>query len=142
MKPNQSIEIQFVNSNGEPLRLSNVVVELHCFTKGNFRYGFKVGRTDESGYLHVSYTDVEKMRQNNAKENLMDYNTKLDDCDPRVTVVIPTEQQLRQQYDNALRFYQAPPPWAKNWPSNAKVKTQEKSVELAQQTTRVEIPAQ
>lgn len=142
MKPNQFIDIQLVNGNGRPLNLSNVVVEVHFFTKRNFRYCFEVGRTDDAGHVRTSYADVEKLRWSNAQENLMDYNTKLDSCDPQVKIVIPTEQQLREQHDNAMRFYQVPPLWAKLWPSNAKVNALEKLVELTEEITRVEIPAQ
>lgn len=142
MKPSQSIEIQLVNDHGEPLPIGNVVVEVHFATKGNYRFGFKVGRTDESGALDVSYADIEKVRRSNAEENLMDYNTKLEDCDPTVKVTIPSERKLREQHDNAMRFYQAPPAWAKEWPSNAQVKENEKSVELIGQVTSVRIQAE
>ena len=67
------------------MRIGNIVVEAHFTTKGNYRYGFKVGRTDESGALNVSYADIEKERRSNAGENLMDYNT-LEDCDPTIEI--------------------------------------------------------
>ncbi len=141
MKPNQSFDVQLVNGNGDIVRLGNVAVELHLFTHGNFRDAFKVGRTDETGHMIISYQDVEAIRRENANFDLMDYNTRLDDCDPQVKIVIPSEQQLRKQVENAMRFYQAPPPWAKNWPSNAQLRSQEKSVEVVDQVTRVEILA-
>ena len=142
MKPDQSIEIQFVNGNGKPAAIGNVMIDLYLYTKGNFRYGFGVGRTNDSGQLTVSYADVEAIRKKNAEFDLMDFNTKLEECDSRVEIVIDSEEKLREHYDNVMRSYKQPPPWAANWPSNAKVKAQKKSLELADPITRVEIPTQ
>lgn len=142
MKPDQSIEIQLVNGNGEAVALGNVMIDLYFYANGNFRYGFGVGRTDDSGCLTVFYSHVEAIRKKNAEFDVMDYNTELDDCDPRVEVVIDTEEGLRKRYDNVLRSYKKPPAWADNWPSNARVRGRRISVELTGKVTRVEIPIQ
>lgn len=142
MKLHQSIEIQLVKANGEPAAVPNVMIELSFFTKGNFRYRLGIGRTDDSGRLSVSYAEVETVRQKNAEFDLMDYNTKLEDCDPRVEIIVDSEDELRERYKNVLRSYAEPPPWAEHWPSNASVRGQKKPVELTGQTTRVEIPIQ
>jgi hypothetical protein len=141
MNHGQSIEIQLVDANGDPIRLSNISIEMHFFTKGNFRYGFKLASTDESGSLRATYDDLEELRSRDAEGNLMDYNTKLDECDPQVKIMIPSEQQLRQQYDNVMRFYQTPPQWAKNWPSNGRIEAPlEVLTELDGQITKVQVP--
>jgi hypothetical protein len=142
MKPAQSIQIQLVNGNGKPLHLGNVKLEIHFFTHGNFRYAFGVGLTDEKGYLKTSYSDVEKERREDSEYNLMDYNTKLDDCDSTVKIVILSGQELRERNEKALRYFDKPLDWAKNWPSNSKVKTQPVSVELRDQITHVQIPCE
>ena len=142
MKPDQSIEMQLVNGNGKPVAIANVMIDLTFDTKGNFRYRFGVGRTDDSGRLTVSYADVETIRQHNAEFDLMDYNTKLEECDPRVEIVIDSEEELRERYKNVLNSYGEPPPWAKSWPSNASVRGEKKPLELAGPITRVEIPTQ
>jgi len=139
MEPDQSIEIQLVSSRGEPLFLSNVMIEVQFFTHGNFRYAFGIGFTDEMGRITVSYSDLEKKRVESAEYFLMDYNTKLDDCDPRVKLAVLSDQELRERNHKALLYFGAPLPWATNWPANAHLKPQEKSVELAAQITRVEI---
>src|SRR5260221_1542340 len=105
MKPNQSVEIQLVDVSGAPLRLGNILLESHFFTNGNLRYSFKVGRTDNNGQLRFSYADVDVIRRQYGAENLMDYNTPLEDCDPAITVVVPSEEQLREQQKSALKFY-------------------------------------
>lgn len=143
MKPDQSIDIQLVKGNGKPLTISNVLMNIYFFTKGNFRYSFGLGFTDANGHLHVSYAEIEQSRKKNAEFWVMDYNTKLDDCDPQVKIFIPSEQYLREANESALSNFGAPPPWAKNWPANARVKVQneETYVELKGPTTHVEIPA-
>jgi hypothetical protein len=75
MKPDQSIEMQLVNGNGKPVAIANVMIDLSFYTKGNFRYRFGVGRTDDSGRLTVSYADVETIRQQYVDFDLMDYIT-------------------------------------------------------------------
>jgi hypothetical protein len=140
MKPNQSIDIQLTDPNGEPAAVSDVMIDLSFFTKGNFRYRLGIGRTDKSGHLRVSYAEVEKARQRNAEFDIMDYNTRIEDCDPRVEIVIDSEHELRERYNNVIRSYAEPPSWAEPWPSNASVRGQKRLVELTSQTTRVEIP--
>jgi hypothetical protein len=139
MKPDQSIEIQLSGRTDQPVSLGNVVVEIHFFTGGRYRYAFKVGRTDEAGHLSIPYREIERVRRENAVENLMDYNTKLEDCDPTVKIVVPSEGQLRQQYDRAVRAYQQPPAWAAVWPSNGKVLAEDKSIQLAEPVNQVRV---
>jgi hypothetical protein len=139
MERSQSIDIQLVGPNGKPAAVSNVMIDLSFFTKGNFRYRLGIGRTDDSGRLRVTYAEVEAVRQRNAEFDLMDYNTKLEQCDSRVDINIDSEDELRKRYKNALRSYAEPPQWAKPWPSNASVRSQKKTVELNSPTTCVEI---
>jgi len=139
MKPGQSLEIRLVDSKGQPAHLSNIVVEVHFFTRGNYRFGFKVGRTDESGHLSTSYSEIEALRGRDAEENLMDYNTRLDDCDPTVEIVVPSERELREQANNAQRIYQTLPDWAEIWPSNARANAAEASVQLVGQIVFVQV---
>lgn len=72
----------------------------------------------------------------------MDYNTPLEDCDSTVRIVIPSEQQLRAQFDLAMRSYPQPPEWASPWPSNSRVKPSEVGVMLKDTVTSVHIPAE
>jgi len=142
MQTDQSIDIQLVDGSGRPAAIGNVMIDLAFYTKGNFRYRFGVGRTDGSGRLAVAYAGVETIRKENAEFDLMDYNTKLEECDPRVEIVIDSEEELRERYRKVLRSYASPPAWAKDWPSNASVRAQKRSVELAGPVTRVEIQTQ
>jgi hypothetical protein len=139
MKQGQSIQIRLVAETGESIHLSNVEVQVNFFVYKNFRYGFKAGRTDQLGLLRVSYADVETLRRRDSAQNLMDYNTKLEECDPVVEIVVPSEVALREQYNNAMRGYKRPPAWAKNWPSNAQLKATPRKIELGGPLTEVGI---
>src|SRR5687768_9226162 len=100
---------------GKPAAVGNVMIDLYLYTNGNFRYGFGIGRTDDSGQPTVSYANLEAIRRKHAEFYLMDFNTQLEDCDPRIEIVIDSEETLREHYDDAVRSYKQPPSWAKNW---------------------------
>jgi hypothetical protein len=70
----------------------------------------------------------------------MDYNTRLEECDPTVRIVILSEQELLSRQQKVVQSYGKEPDWAASWPSNARVKPQQKAVELAGQFIRVAIP--
>ena len=142
MKPDQSIELHLVRPTGEAANISNVVLDIHFRTNGNFRYGFRLGHTDQHGRLSVAYADLETLRRRDAEENLMDYNTPLDNCDPEVKILLVSEQQLREQANNAVRFYRTLPAWAGNWPANKTLKAWEGVVELGGPVTLVSVPAE
>ena len=139
MNSRQSLGIQLVSNDGAHLQIGNVLVELHFFAGGQYRFGFKIGRTNSAGALTISYDDVEKIRTERAAESLMDYNSKLEDCDNRIQVVIPSEVILRGQLATVQRIYETAPEWSKHWPSNASIRPARTLVDLAEGITHVEI---
>ena len=86
------------------------------------------------------FRPFESLRREDAAENPMDYNTKLEACDPTVRLVVPSETELRKQYDNAMRFYREPPAWADPWPANGRVHPAAKLVELIGGVNQIELP--
>jgi hypothetical protein len=139
MKPTQTIYIQLEDAKGQPLQLSGVLVEIHFFTKGNHRYTFVAGFTNETGAVRISYFDVEKLRSDGAKFFLMDYNTKLEECDPTVRINIPTDGQLRDAFENASRAFNKPPEWSIVWPSNGRIEALPREVEPVGPTTELRL---
>jgi hypothetical protein len=142
MKLGQEIDIQLVKNSGKSLEVGGVLVEINFFVNRVYRFGFKVGRTNADGSLKISYGDVEAIRRERAAESLMDYNTKLEDCDNSVQIVVPSDEKLREQMKTVIRIYQAPPFWAEDWPENNRVREVEKMVDLAEGATQVDIPAE
>jgi len=105
MTPEQAIEIQLVGEGGEPLPLSGVHFYLLFFTSGRWRYTFAVGPTDGSGKAAVDYATLENERVENGKTALMDYNTKLEDCDREVKIHVLTGEDLEKQLNSARMWY-------------------------------------
>jgi hypothetical protein len=70
-----------------------------------------------------------------------DAETGLDDCDAMVKIVIPSQNQLLQPHDRAVRGYRQSPAWAGVWPSNARVMAEDKSVRLGEPVTVAHVPA-
>jgi hypothetical protein len=141
MKSDQRIVIQLVDQDENPRALANIKIDIRFYLSGKPRYTFTLGVTDQGGQLTSSYDDIEQTRRKNGEFNLMDYNTRLDQCDSRITVVLPSESQLREQQSNSLRFYKISPEWTKDWPKNGQVDRVEKSVELTERNTKITLPA-
>jgi hypothetical protein len=139
MKQGQTIHVQLSTKEGQPLPIGNILLLIHFFTGGNYCYGFEAGRTDDTGQLTLSYDDVEKRRRTSAQEFLMDYNTKLEECDPVVKIIVPSEQELLSRKQKVVENYGQIPDWAASWQSNARIKAQEETVELVGQTVVVRI---
>jgi hypothetical protein len=140
MNPGQTINIQLTTGDHKPLPIHDVLVLINLFTGGRYRYGFIAGRTDKEGRLNVTYDDIEKLRRANAQEFLMDYNTKLEDCDPLAQIVVPSEEDLLARKEKVFENLGSDPDWAATWPANAKVKAQESTVKLVGQTVEALIP--
>ncbi len=117
--------------------MSNIAVSVQFLVSGNVRYHFGLGLTDQTGCVKASYSDFEEHRRK---------NTKLDEVDSTVRILIESDQELRKRDDYARRvFKESSPWWGNGWPLNAVIKPQERIVELGDGTTMVQIhtePAQ
>ena len=139
MRPGQSIRIRLKDREGNVVALKSVLIHIEFFMHGSYRYGFAAGRTDHEGRLVVSYGDLEEQRRRYSLTNLMDYNTRLEDCDPTVNLSILSEEELCSRRQKAAQAYGKDPEWAKTWPSNAQVQAQATTVELSYPITDVAI---
>lgn len=115
--------------------MAGVFVEIDCFTKGRFRYAFRLpSSTNELGQLHFTFEDLENERMANSKECLMDYNTPLSTCDDRIRIRIPTMETLRASFDVATRWAGrgGTPEYAKKWltANNAKIVAEDTFTDL------------
>jgi hypothetical protein len=141
MKQGQEIHVQMSTKEGQPLPVGNILLLIHFFVGGNYRFGFELGRTDDAGHLTVSYDEVEKRRHSAAQEFLMDYNTKLEECDSAVQIIAPSEQDLLSRKQRVIENYGRIPDWAVAWPSNARIRPQTRRVELVGQAVEVHVCA-
>ena len=69
---------------------------------GRERYRLDAGKTDVHGHITAPYDLFDSIRRDNQSFALMDYNTKLEDCDSVVLVYAPTVNELGQRL-NALK---------------------------------------
>jgi len=139
----ETLIIQIGDESGKPLRLLGIYIDVEFYIDGQHRYGFRFGPTDDNGRLRISYSDVEAERVLDAKFNLMDYNTPLDECDDCLKVKIPSADVLRKAYEwQAKSLAGGASSEAKGWlkSANAKIKANETSVKLHGTETIVSVP--
>jgi hypothetical protein len=110
MRPGSILDIQLSGGHGEPLAIPHVIVEVMFLQGGRERYRFDAGETDVGGHLSVSYDRFENIRKDNQSFALMDYNTRLEECDPILVVRVPTMAELSQRLDALNKWFpdQAP----------------------------------
>ncbi len=134
MKPGQTINVRLIAQSGEPLQVPNAFVRVQLFTNGQFRYSFTCGPTDGQGRLDITFAELEQQRIASATESLMDYNTKLELCDDRVKLSLPSKAELDAASQIATRWAGDgnAPPYAREWSasSNGQLKAEDVSAEL------------
>lgn len=97
MNENFKIEVQLTNGGGTALELANVTIDAVLYMQGRVRYRFCSGKTDARGCLCVTFDQLENSRLKNQSFSIMEYNTRLQECDPRVSFVVPSLNELQQR---------------------------------------------
>jgi hypothetical protein len=142
MKPDQALQLQLVDKEKNPIHLSQVFLDIDLYIHGNYRFGFRLGSTNDQGRYHVDYALVEAKRAEAAKIFLMDYNTPLAGCDDRVKISVPTPEILKKAYDGIGQWFEGRvPDYADGWitANNAKIKAEDVFVELTERESVVPI---
>lgn len=104
MKDDFRFEVQLTDRDGGSI--SKVVfIDALVFLRKKLRYRFSLGTTNSSGLMEVSFNQLEQIRRNNQKDNLMDYNTTLQECDSTLEFVVPSAEELEQRLDAARRWF-------------------------------------
>jgi hypothetical protein len=116
MRPEDVLNLQLVDSSERALRIGDVSISVEFFLLGTRRYGFRLGPTDENGHIRVTYYDVEQRRLANLNVQPCDYKTRLEECDRRVRVSVPTQGELDAAVRIATSFNMGvTPPDAEQW---------------------------
>ena len=105
MKIESNFRVQLADLNGSPIRIERVIVDALLYVSGKQRYRFDAGSTDIRGSLMISSEELERSRVSNQSFAIMDYNTPLADCDPRIDVVIPSEKELLQRIESIKKWF-------------------------------------
>jgi hypothetical protein len=97
-------EIQLLDSERRPITMSDVSIDVIFLRGGRERYRFDAGKTDAQGHVTAPYDLFESIRKDNQSFAVMDYNTRLEDCDSVVIVRAPTLDELSQRL-NAVKTW-------------------------------------
>jgi len=82
-----------------------VSIDVIFYVNGNKRYDFDAGRTTSSGVCVAPYRVFEATRAKNQRIFLMDYNTSIEDCDPEVSIHVPTKEELHARYEAVRKWF-------------------------------------
>jgi len=85
--------------------MKEVFIDAVVFLRKHVRYRFSLGTTDSAGLMEVSFDQLEQIRRRNQKNNLMDYNTPLQECDSTFELLVPREEELEQRLEAARRWF-------------------------------------
>jgi len=105
MIPGSILEIRLTGGAGTDVAIEHIEVDVRFFCGGRERYRFTAGTTDVHGRIAASYDHFENIRLENQRYALMDYNTKLEDCDSEVVISVPTGAELEQRVEALQQWY-------------------------------------
>jgi hypothetical protein len=105
MNPLNVLDIQLVDEAHQALRLGRVSIDVIFFLKGRERYRFDAGCTNDDGKLMAPYRLFEDVRKDNQAFALMDYNTKIEECDADVIVRAPEIDELQQRLTALTKWF-------------------------------------
>jgi len=105
MRPGDAIKVQLVDSSNTELPVGSVRLRARLFMNGGKRYEFNAGETDPAGSLVISYESLEIVRRENGRSSLMDYNNRLEECDPELVIDAYTPEDFDDQLTGVRRYY-------------------------------------
>ena len=92
-----SIQIQLADAMRCVLGLADVSIDAVVYMEGRVRYRFASGKTNAQGRLTVTFDELERSRLKNQAYSLMEYNTRLEECDTRISFVVPSLKELKER---------------------------------------------
>jgi len=104
VKAGSTFDVEVVDTDGHPLRLPNLSVDVVVYAGGNPRYRFEAGTTDRYGHLHTSYEALELQRQNN-RQFARDYETALTECDDTIGLAVPSFEELGERLERTQEYF-------------------------------------
>lgn len=105
MNRGEGLNICLVDAAGQAAPVANVIVDATFFVGGALRYQFYAGRSDSRGRIEAGFDYFDCERRLNTAENLMDYNTRIEDCDSKVRLHVPSLDELKQRLQAVEKWY-------------------------------------
>jgi hypothetical protein len=103
MREGQAILVRVQDPTDRWRPVPDVILQIALFKDGKRRYAFSLPPSSPEGIVRATYLDLEKMRLENSRLFIMDYNTPLDECDDVFSVVLRPERDLVRAIDSILR---------------------------------------
>lgn len=104
VKAGSTFDVELVDTDGHPLPLPNLSVDVLIYVGGNPRYRFEAGTTDRYGHLHTSFEALELQRQHN-QQFTSDFNTRLTECDDTIGLAIPSFAELGERLERTQECF-------------------------------------
>jgi hypothetical protein len=105
MKVGSTYEVELVDTDGRPLPVPNVFVDVVVYAGGHPRYRFEAGKTDRRGHFSTSYEALERQRELNRQLRATDFDTTLAECDDTIGLAVPTFDQLSMRLVASQRSF-------------------------------------
>jgi hypothetical protein len=106
VKAGSTFDVEVVDSDGHPIPLANLSVDVVLYSGGRPRYRFEAGTTDRRGHLHTSYEALELQRQHNQQQFAqLDYDTSLTECDDTIGLAVPTFDELGERLARVQEWF-------------------------------------
>lgn len=131
--------MHLINDAGNALPIANIEISIQFLMQGRRIYQFTLGLTDSSGGVTASYADLESKRRRESQFSVMDYNTRLEDTDSSVKILLESDQEICKRREYTNRIYGRLEAETEGERSNALVKPQVKFVELSETATVVQL---
>lgn len=105
MKAGSAFEIELIDTDGKPLRMANLSVDVLLYVNGRQRYRFDAGSTDLEGHLSSSYEALERTVGEGRALFAKEYDTPIGQCDETLGFAVPTFAQLGERVESARRWF-------------------------------------
>jgi hypothetical protein len=105
VRTGSTFDVEVVDTDGHPIPLANLSVDVVLYAGGRPRYRFEAGTTDRRGHLHTSYEALELQRQHNQQFAQTDYATSLVECDDTIGLAVPTFDELGERLARVQEWF-------------------------------------
>lgn len=99
MKFPATVNVQLMESEGEPLTEESVLMFIELYEEGHQRYIFLVGATDPTGRVRVDPQSLSTQLEFNKSQNPEEYGTSLEDCDDVFSIALWPAESIEGMVD-------------------------------------------
>lgn len=94
MRPGQSIQIRVMDRSTQDAPVPGLLLAITFMLSGRARYSFCLPASDSRGNISITYDYCEQERVENSRIFLMDYDTRLEECDSQFRLTLRSASEL------------------------------------------------